>query len=141
MYNSLDSRKTKLLMTKAANFFTSPKGFNQIIYLKKKREKITVLFLLKNSKKILRKKQFSVWSLVFHLYNGLDKCDTSKLLTSTRGQLNSEWIYDAIIFPKTPTQNFSDCCPGTLLEGRAEIWEMFGWHFGRNDDLINSFWI
>ena len=27
------------------------------------------------------------------------------------------------------------------LFGRAEIWENFGWHFGRNDDLINSFWI
>ena len=31
--------------------------------------------------------------------------------------------------------------PGGLLEGRAEIWEIFGWQFGRNDDLINSFWI
>ena len=57
----------------------------------------------------------------------MDKCDRSKLLTSTRGQLNSEWIYDAIVFPKTPTQNFSDFCPGTLLEGRAEIlfWLVF----------------
>ena len=27
------------------------------------------------------------------------------------------------------------------LFGRAEIWKIFGWHFWRNDDLINSFWI
>ena len=25
------------------------------------------------------------------------------------------------------------------LEGREEILVIFGWHFGRNDDLINSF--
>ena len=40
-----------------------------------------------------------------------------------------------------PTKNFSDFCPGSWLEGRAEIWEIFSWHFGRNDDIINSFWI
>jgi hypothetical protein len=38
-----------------------------------------------------------------------------------------------------PTQNFKDFCPGSLLEGRAEILKILGWHFGRNDDLINSF--
>ena len=27
------------------------------------------------------------------------------------------------------------------LFGRAEILVIFGWHFGRNDDLINLFWI
>ena len=27
------------------------------------------------------------------------------------------------------------------LFGRAEILVIFGWHFGRNDDLIDSFWI
>ena len=27
------------------------------------------------------------------------------------------------------------------LEGRTEILVIFGRHFGRNDDLINSFWI
>ena len=26
-----------------------------------------------------------------------------------------------------------------VLEGWAEILLIFGWHFGRNDDLINSF--
>jgi hypothetical protein len=31
------------------------------------------------------------------------------------------------------TKNFKDFCPGSLLKGRAEI---FGLHFGRNDDLI-----
>ena len=29
--------------------------------------------------------------------------------------------------------------PRSLLEGKAEILQIFGWHFGRNDDLINSF--
>ena len=46
-----------------------------------------------------------------------------------KGQLNSEWIYEVIISPKMPTKNFSDFCPGGLLEDRAEIWESFGWHF------------
>ena len=30
-------------------------------------------------------------------------------------------------------------CYNARLFGRAEIWKKFGWHFGRNDDLINSF--
>ena len=64
---------------------------------------------------------------------------------TTKGHLNSEWIYEVIISPKMPTKNFSDFCPGGLLEGllegRAEIWEFFRWQFERNDDLINSFWI
>jgi hypothetical protein len=30
-------------------------------------------------------------------------------------------------------------CPGSLLEGGAEISVIFGWDFGRNDDLIISF--
>jgi hypothetical protein len=38
-----------------------------------------------------------------------------------------------------PTKNYKDFCPGSLLEGRAEILVIFGWQFGRNDDLINSF--
>jgi hypothetical protein len=38
-----------------------------------------------------------------------------------------------------PTKKYRDFCPGSLLEGRAEISVIFGWHFGRNDDLINSF--
>jgi hypothetical protein len=37
-----------------------------------------------------------------------------------------------------PTKNYHDFCPGSLLEIRAEILVIFGWHFGRNDDLINS---
>ena len=57
-----------------------------------------------------------------------------------KGQLNSEWIYEVIVSPKVPTKNCKDFCPGSLLEGRAEILQIFGWHFGRNDDLINSFW-
>ena len=37
-----------------------------------------------------------------------------------------------------PTKNLKDFCSGSLLEGRAEILQIFGRHFGRNDDLINS---
>ena len=58
-----------------------------------------------------------------------------------RGQLNSEWIDEVIVSPKRPMKNYQDFCPGSLLEGREEILVIFGWHFGRNDDLINSFWI
>ena len=57
----------------------------------------------------------------------------------TKGQLNSELIYDVIFSPKMPTKNLKDFWPGSLLEGRAEILQIFGWHFGRKDDLINSF--
>ena len=58
-----------------------------------------------------------------------------------KGQLNSEWIYEVIVSPKTTNKYFKDFCPGSLLEGRAEILKIFGWNFGRNDDIINSFWI
>jgi hypothetical protein len=58
-----------------------------------------------------------------------------------KGQLNSEWIYEVIFSPKMLTKKYQDFCPGSLLEGRAEILVIFGWHFGRNDDLMNSFWI
>ena len=57
-----------------------------------------------------------------------------KNLHIAKGQLNSEWIYEVIVSSKMPY-------PGSLLDGRAEISVIFGWHFGRNDDLINSFWI
>jgi hypothetical protein len=36
-------------------------------------------------------------------------------------------------------KNYRDFCSGSLLEGRAEISVIFGWDFGRNNDLINSF--
>ena len=60
---------------------------------------------------------------------------------ATKGQLNSEWIYEVIVSPKMPTKNYRDFNPGILLEGRAEISVFFGWHFGINDELIKSFWI
>ena len=65
---------------------------------------------------------------------------SSNFFDTTKGQLTTEWIYEVIVSPKMPTKNFKDFCPGSLLEGRAEILAIFGWHFGRNDDLINSFW-
>ena len=60
-------------------------------------------------------------------------------LAVAKGQLNSEWIYEIMVSPKMPTKNYQDFCPGNLLEGRAEILKNFGWHFGRNDDLILKF--
>ena len=66
---------------------------------------------------------------------------SQRLLRVPKGQLNSEWIYEVIVSPKMPTKNLKDFCPGCLLEGMAEILQIFGWHFGRNDDLKNSFWI
>ena len=56
-----------------------------------------------------------------------------------KGQLISELIYEVVVSPKIPTQNFKDFCPGSLLEGKAEIFVIFGCDFGRNDDLINLF--
>ena len=38
-----------------------------------------------------------------------------------------------------PTKNLKDFCPGSLLEGGAEILKIFGWHFGRNDYLPHKF--
>ena len=58
-----------------------------------------------------------------------------------KGQLSSEWIYEVINCSKIPAKNYRDFCLGSLLEGRAKISVIFGWDFGRNDDLINSFWI
>ena len=54
----------------------------------------------------------------------------------SKGQLNSEWFYEVIVSPKMPSKNYQDVCPGSLLQGRAEILEIFGLNFGRNDDLI-----
>ena len=59
----------------------------------------------------------------------------------TKGQSNSEWIYEVIVSSKIPTKNYRDFCLGSLLEGRAEISVSFGWGFGRNDELKNSYWI
>ena len=49
-----------------------------------------------------------------------------------KGQLNSECIYEVIVSPKMPTKNFKDFCPTNKLK-------IFGWHFGKNDDIINTF--
>ena len=61
------------------------------------------------------------------------------LYPSFKGQSNSEWIYEVIVSPKMPTKNLEDFCFKSLLEGKAEILQIFDWHYGRNGDLINSF--
>ena len=77
----------------------------------------------------------------FHLKEKLNckhgKHDLQHWVRATKGQLNSEWNNEVIVSPKIPAKNYQDFCPRTLLE----ILVIFGWHFGRNDDLINSFWI
>ena len=64
-------------------------------------------------------------------------CHLSPENWTAKGQLNSELIYEVIVSPKMPTKDLKDFCPGIFLEGRAEILQIFGWHFGRNNDLIN----
>ena len=44
----------------------------------------------------------------------------------------------SLFLPKSQPK-ITDFCPGSLLEGRAEIYVIFDWDFGRNDDLINPF--
>ena len=39
----------------------------------------------------------------------------------SKGQLNSERIYEVIVSPKMPTKINRDFCPGSVLEGKAEI--------------------
>ena len=55
----------------------------------------------------------------------------------SKGQLNSELNCEVIISSKIPTKNYRDFCPRGILEGRAEFSVIFGWDFGRDDDLIN----
>ena len=63
-----------------------------------------------------------------------------ELELADKGQLNSEWIYEVTVSPKVPTKNLNDFYLLSLLEGREQIFWIFGWYFGSND-LINSFWI
>ena len=32
-------------------------------------------------------------------------------LENAKGQLNSEWIYEVIVYPKMQTKNYKDFCP------------------------------
>ena len=61
-------------------------------------------------------------------------CPTRKV--SIKGLLNLEWIYEFIVSTKMQTKTFKD-----FYTSRAEILQSFGWLFGRNVDLICSFWI
>ena len=57
------------------------------------------------------------------------------IFSSTKGQLNSECQPKITRISSLPNKQGYDPC----LFGRAEIFKFFGWHFGRNDDLINTF--
>ena len=39
--------------------------------------------------------------------------------------------------PHCQLKFFQDFCPGSLLEGRAEFFQVFGWNFGRNKFNLN----
>ena len=88
--------------------------------------------------------------------------DWEKNTICTIGQLISEWSYEFIISPKMQTKNCKDFCPTIQTRIVALFWWFFGerrqffwlrslfvWkgrkilvifglHFGRNDDHINS---
>ena len=63
----------------------------------------------------------------------------SKLLKVSK--IKNEFTYEVIVSFKIPIKNYRDFCPESLIEGRAEISVIFGWDYGTNEDLINSFWI
>ena len=61
-------------------------------------------------------------------------------LLQSKGQLNSEWIDETHLFSQNAAnQKFEGFLPYPLITSRAEILQIFCWHFGRKDDLINSF--
>ena len=78
----------------------------------------------------------------------------AKLFEHIKCQLDLKWIYEVIVSPKMPYHTNKDLsnffCDFLVsvgsffwlrLFGRAEILVILGLHFGRNDDLISSFWI
>ena len=68
-------------------------------------------------------KKYSMLFLASPLDLDITLCKYSK------GQLNSELIFEVIVSPKIPTKNYQDFCHGSLLEGRVEFLVIFGWHF------------
>ena len=42
-------------------------------------------------------------------------------LTLCKGQLNSEWIYEVIVYPKMPTKIFPDFCPERVGQKSGKI--------------------
>ena len=97
----------------------------------------------------LNLKAFAGWisiSLFFCLAMYILYCTMQALITRFRWRLGSYFRYYKIsqqylIQNEFMRSSFLPKCPGSLLEGRAEILVIFGWHFVRNDGLTNSFWI
>ena len=48
-------------------------------------------------------------------------------LDSSKGQLNSEWIYEVIVSPKMQTKNYKDFCPTIQTRIVALFLVMFWW--------------
>ena len=113
---------------------------------------LSLSLLLLSLVKIFLKSNLNFWQQAWH---GLFSRDL-------KGQLHSEWIYEVIVSPKMQTKNYKDFCPtkqtstvakknclhspkkkcyNPCMYGKAEVIVIFGLHFGRNDDLLNSEWI
>ena len=61
------------------------------------------------------------------------------LLEFSKGQLNSEWIYEVINSPKSqPKIKEISALPSNKLPGQKSL--ILCWHFVRNYDFIDSFW-
>ena len=80
---------------------------------------------------------FSPWANILHpsVWLPLFINIWSSWHQTTKGQLNSEWIYEVIVCPKILAKNYRDFCPGSSSEGWAEIFVIFGWDFGTNDGV------
>ena len=57
----------------------------------------------------------------------------------SKGQINSEWIYEIINFPKNEPKNLKDFCPMYYKNSQGRNPSNFSVHFLEIDDFINSF--
>ena len=77
----------------------------------------------------LLRKTTAIWKLVW-----LDKI-------FIKGQINSEWIYEIINFPKNNLKNLKDSCLMYYKNSQGRNPSNFSGHFLENVDFINSFWL
>ena len=54
------------------------------------------------------------------------------------GQLNSEWIYEVIVYSNMPTKNFRDFCPG-ILSKYGFLKKLFPYKW--TSDQLNTFFL
>ena len=51
--------------------------------------------------------------LEYYVFSNCNCCTPTTFNYCTKGQLNSEWIYEVIVSPKMSTKKFKDFCPGS----------------------------